>query len=186
MNDKLEDKIEIIKGHDPGGYFWIMPVKIDKNRKPSFMDPFKEMRDFEISIDEMDVHSFLAYFLFKYFNPELSANKLRKIDDLDEIDTFAWYLEYNIYTYEEIKLILEDIKNLINILSNHPTKEIIQKAYPCLKKFHYKSIDLSKEILENKIYTFDAILSFYKEFVELMENMMNDCKKCNLISFMGP
>ena len=50
MNDEL---IEIIEGHNPSSYFWIMPVKVkDMTKDIDDMDNIDEYRKLEISIEE--------------------------------------------------------------------------------------------------------------------------------------
>lgn len=190
---EIEDKdyIEIIDGHNPSGYFWIMPVKQCKPKGPKllgYMNNWEELREYEISIDESNVFAYLSYILFKHFDTKLEANKTRDMDDVDDINSFVWYLEYNFFTYEQIKEIIKDIKKVITLIDKADGKEefqeMIRKEFPLKQWFNYYQKDFAEQLFS--WYSINAVRDFYVRFCSKMEEMMNNCKETNLIVFMGP
>lgn len=187
---KVEDYIEIIKGHDTGGCFCIKPVKYAPNLKPAkdYCDDWKEYKDYEISIDETDVGSYLLYFLLKHFDANSKANKTRT-PEWDFGDGFEYYSEHNFYTYNEVNQIISDIKILLEIIDGSSSKEDciakIQKRFPLLEKPHYYPIDIAKNVTDG-FHSVDAIADFYRRFIEELTNMMASCKECDIITFIGP
>lgn len=177
------DNIEIIQGHNTASYFWIMPVDIKMDGKSG--EPVCERKyDYEISIEEDDVFSYLAYFLFRHFDGELAVNKARQF-----AKDFDWNLEDNFYTYGDVKNMLADIRGLLTILCDE-TDENSKRAkiavdYPAEATMGYAKIDLEHNAFDG-YYTLSAVIRFYEEFCKLMERMMDACDDLSLISFMGP
>lgn len=71
----MEFQIEIIEGHDTSSYFWFRPVILKESGKILY-DEGVELEE-EFSIEEGDVECFLSYFLYKYFDKNLTYNKRR-------------------------------------------------------------------------------------------------------------
>ena len=67
---------KIIKGHDTGSCFWIMPVKIkDINKDTNDIENVIEFKNAEISIEEEDFKSYLFPIVLKFFNDNLDMNQ---------------------------------------------------------------------------------------------------------------
>ena len=186
MSNKIEKKeeIEIIRGHDTGSCFWIMPVKTEIDDKTAKLE-CKRFNQYEISIEEDDVFDYLAYFLFKYFDGDLPENKAR-----EDVDGFDWFLEHNFYTRDSIIEISLEISNLLGIITDDETSDEqkrlqIANDYPIAKMRGYNAIDMARNIFDGR-YTLSAVTSFYVDFITLLGKMMFECKEGNLISFMGP
>ncbi len=182
-------QILIVEGHDGGGYFWIMPVKHVPVTK-EYWQGIKEYRKEEISIDDMDISEFLYYFLDKYYDDQYPYGDSR--DPYCE-NRFQWNLDYNIYTYDTMKVMLNDIEECCNLLKtdyDNPKLDDLKKhfsIYTFEPDLLYERKKLGKkkeaEIIKNNIY---IAIEFYERFVHRMRTMMDNAKDYNLISFMGP
>lgn len=162
--DIFKDEIRIVDGHNSSSYFWIMPVRIVEPAHDGYEASVAEMRACEISIEEYNVGCYLSPFLYKYFDSELDANKSRP-----DADGFEWYLTYNFYTYDAMKLILSEIKDTVDALSEGMDNEFTVG-------------------LKNDSRGIDQIVDFYRRFIFRMEYMIRVGQEngYNLISFMGP
>ena len=125
-----------------------------------------EMKGSEISIEEDDVAQYLTPFLYKYFDPDLDANKNRS-----DASDFEWNLTYNYYTHESISCILRDICAVIDALSTGKPCDAVDP-------------DWMKELSADAA----LVIDFYRRFVYRMEYMLaiGAEKGYDLISFMGP
>lgn len=159
-------KIEIFDGHNSSSYFWIQPVRVIDYEDTDDMYNVAEMKGSEISIEEDDVAQYLTPFLYKYFDPDLDANKNRP-----DASDFEWNLTYNYYTHGSISCILRDIRAVIDALSTGKPCEAVDP-------------DWMKELSADAA----LVIDFYKRFVYRMEYMMTIGaeKGYDLISFMGP
>lgn len=99
-------QIPIVEGHDGSSYFWIMPVRHVEVSDDNWYG-IEECREQEISIEEDDIGEFLYFFLEKYFDPDYPYGQVR---DRYCGSGFEWNLEYNIYTYETIREMLDEIE----------------------------------------------------------------------------
>lgn len=164
--DIYAEQIKIIDGHNGSDFFWIQPVRIIDDTDTDNMDNVAELESVEISICEDDVNEYLTPFLYKYFDPELKANKKRS----DAID-FDWNLTYNYYTYESVSHILQDIRAVMDALSSGKPCEAVDPNW-------------MKELSADAA----LVIDFYKRFIYRMEYMMavGAEKGYDLISFMGP
>lgn len=181
---------EIIKGHDPSSYFWIMPVKvIDTTQKIYNSEDVDEMQKCEISIEEDDVEVFLYHFLKKHFDETLPENQSRY-----DADGFEWNLTYNFYTFDSIKEIIMDIKVLIKKLMldyNNPNLDIISYEYDWLVDILQGELRSRVNPLPEEQKIKDRIeksIEAYYKFIFCLEDMMGKGNEegYNLISFMGP
>ena len=185
-----------------------MPVRVIDYSNSDSMDCVAEMKSSEISIEENDVDQYLTPFLYRYFDDELDANKMRIEDHWTDDDGvehstpvrgFEWYLTYNYYTYESIQHILKDIQDTVEALStgreNEYTAKLREKRGWATYQLLYAR-DLGeeqiKEYNDNRPTKDDTeislIIDFYQRFIYRMEYMMRvgQEKGYNLISFMGP
>lgn len=181
--------IEIIEGHDPSSYFWIMPVKYNYNKNnQDYWDNVERFEECEISIEEDIVDTFLYYFLKKHFDETIFANRHRK-----DCEGFEWYLEYNFYTFEAMQEIIKDIKELVDKIENNYDsidEEILEKFtntwsytvdFDCRKDNDVVKYNVVKEHKE-------VIIEFYNRFICYIEEMMKKGQNngYDLISVMGP
>lgn len=174
----------IVEGHDSGAAFWINPVRINEKENKII-----ENTDEEISIDEDIVENCLFCFLNKNFNKPLSL-KYRKIDGCDYFyDGFEDHLIYNIYTCEDLKSMLADIKVFSDLL--YSVQSITQltglkKESPysnALCIFDYGYPDITEENLRERI---NCVVDFYERFIRRMEAMIKVTPPGSHISFIGP
>ena len=192
--DIFKKEIGIVDGHDSSSYFWIMPVRVIDYTDTDALDNVAEMRSIEISIEEDDVDQYLTPFLYKYYDDELEANKMRC-----DARGFEWYLTYNFFTFSSISSMLEDIKDTIDALSSgretEYTVELKRKRGSATHQLVYAK-DLSEEQIDaynanrpkEDDTEIDLIIDFYHRFLYRMEYMMKVGKEkgYDLISFMGP
>ncbi len=162
-------QIEIIEGHDGSSYFWIAPIRQDKNKDRKVEKYIEE----EISIEEDDVSRYLFFFLNKYFDrnfPYICRDEEYRV-------AFEWNLEHNIYTYADVKKMLEEIKSVSKMLQ----EDFDNPSLDGVKKY----MRLDKEGVTVSEYV-SAAVDFYDRFCRRMEAMMENAPQYELISFMGP
>lgn len=160
-------QIPIVEGHDCSSYFWIMPVKrMEKTAEDD--DPVEEYLEEKTSIEEDNVSQFLYFFLEKYFDSDYPYDGIR--DEYWEKE-FEWHLEYNIYTYDTMRLMLAEIESCANLLEQDYDAEELAKV---------------KERFWQDVHTAEEIVDFYRRFVRRMRAMMEYAPEYELISFMGP
>ena len=206
--DIFKPEIGIVDGHDTSSYFWIMPVRVVDYTNTSELDSVARMKSAEISIEEGDVNQYLVPFLYKYFDSELEANKMRLedcwVDDdvsqqVSSVISFEWYLTHNFYTYDSVMNILRDIYDTIDVLSsgreNEYTVKLKEKRGSSTYELLYSrnlNVEQIKEYNANRPKEdnteIDLIIDFYHRFIYRMEYMMRVGKEkgFDLISFMGP
>ena len=167
--DIFKEEIRIVDGHDCSSYFWIMPVRVIDYSDIEKRDAVAAMRRLEISIEEDDVYKYLTPFLYKHFDVDLKANKMR----IDKYG-FEWYLTHNFYTNDSMMNIIRDINDTIEALVSGNENEYTAK----LKKS--RGIEEDTEV--------ELIIDFYRRFIYRIEYMMKVGKEngYDLISFMGP
>lgn len=197
-----KEMIEIIEGHDPASYFWVMPVKVkDITNNSDDMDNVDEFRKLEISIEEENIRAFLYPLLLKYFDEKLPENLQRFDKNIvlygNRIQaTFEWYLTYNYYTMESIQNMIEEIKEITELLEddfNNTKLDYIKEDYDWIlyldDRVNPKNLpdDKYERIKLTENYK-DVIIDFYNRFIKYMENMIKEGSKhgYKLISFMGP
>lgn len=199
MNDEL---IEIKEGHDPSSYFWIMPVKVkDMTQNTDDIENVDEYRSLEISIEEENVRAFLFPLLLKYFDDNLPENLQRFDNGVVSYSngvqsTFEWYLTYNYYTMKSIQDMINEIREIIELLRNdfsNPKLDYIKEDYDWIlfldHRVNSKNLpnDKNERVKLTENYK-DVIINFYIRFIKCMENMIEEGtnKGYKLISFMGP
>ena len=182
-------QICIIEGHDGSSYFWIMPVR---HCEPSdeYTYGIEEYYHEEISIEEDDVLHFLYYFLKKYFDNDydygISRGEFAK-------NGFEWNLEYNIYTYDTMSKMLQDIDEKSYLLEHDFDNESI---LPIIENFNYHDFmpnpldfittytkEEERQIIRDNI---SIATDFYFRFSKRIRSMMKNAPDYHLISFMGP
>ncbi|MBR7092297.1 MAG: hypothetical protein IKI50_03825 [Clostridia bacterium] len=179
-------QVAMVEGPDCGGYFGINPVKVTKGDRLSLEDCLKE----EISIDEEDVFAFLYFFLDKYFDPsfpycEISSHHNGKC--------FEWYLEPNLYSYETMKRMLQDMEKCADLLEReyeNPYLDGVKERYKwtafnrntdCWSKS--PTDEEAKRIVRDNVH---VAVDFYRRFVRRLKAMMEHAPECQFISFSGP
>lgn len=179
-------QIMIVEGHDYSSYFWIMPVMPSKEA----ILKMKECQEEEISIEENDIYDFLYYFLKKYFDPSFPYDKSRS--DFGEI-VFEWNLEYNLYSYDTMNKMLNEIEECAELLDSDFDNPRLSGLKEYFKWYDFiddddkwaKKTDKAKaeEIIKRNIH---VAADFYKRFIRRIRSMMKNAPEYNLISFMGP
>ena len=179
-------QIMIVEGHDGGGFFWIMPVKRSKEARFGM----EEYRKEEISIDESDISSFLYYFLKKYFDASFPYEEISS----DHCGThFEWNLEYNVYSYDTMELMLDDIAECAELLEQQFDDPYLTALKDYFKWYEFDPSENrwnknptpkeAESIIRKNIH---IATDFYRRFVRRIEAMMDNAPDYSLISFMGP
>lgn len=183
----MRHEIEIIDGPEQSSYFYFVPVKVNSTYKIEWEDI--EAEDDLFAIEEGYVECFLAYFLFKYFDEELIYNKERF--DGVYLDGFAWWLDDNFFTYDQIEKMCVEIEECAKLLDTDFYNEKLDKVKERMSIFYmcnaedddYKNRDNSDEAKKRNI---KVVINFYHRFVERIRKMMRDNPDVNLISISGP
>lgn len=179
-------QVIIVEGHGGGSYFWIMPVKHVREAWRGI----EEYRQEEISIEEDDVFEFLYYFLEKYYDDDYPYGDCR---EWEYREGFQWNLEYNIYTYDIMREMLNDIETCCDLLKSDYDNPKLDELKERFSAYTFKpdSWDVNRQLTEKeeadivKRNSYVAV-EFYERFVRRMRAMMENAKEYNLISFMGP
>ena len=180
-------QIEIIEGHDPSSYFWFRPVVLKEEGK-ILWDEVIELEE-EFSVEEGDVECFLAYFLYKYFDKNLTYNKRRFEYDEGYIKDFEWYLTHNFYTYEILEKMVRDIDEVATLLEvdyNNPKLEDVKKEFSIFYMCDQSDSDYvnrDNSAIQNHI---AVVIDFYRRFTKRIIAMMENNKNTTVISIMGP
>ena len=192
---------KIIKGHDTGSCFWIMPVKVkDINKDTNDIENVIEFKNAEISIDEEDFKSYLFPIVLKFFNDNLDMNRKRLDVEKDEytngIETsFIWNLTNNYFTVDDIKLMIKEIEKIVYLLTNDYNNSYLDYVKKDYDWILYEDNSLDHSLLNNKKFqdelvekNKDKIIKFYVDFNKFMVNMVNVAieNEYNLIIMCGP
>ena len=179
-------QVEIVEGHDSGGFFWIMPVRLTKDSEWHVEEFYPE----EISIVEQDVCEYLAVFLRKYFDKDFPYYEETRAYNWDE---FEWYLEHNFYTYDTVNRMLEEIERCCELLARGEDDPVLA---PLKESASWLSDDPIRHLWDEPLTDEDRAklmqeelkkaLDFYHRFVRRMRGMMERASDYELISFMGP
>ncbi len=180
-------RIEIIEGHDPSSYFWFRPVIIKESGKILWNEVVE--LDEEFSIEEGDIKCFLSYFLYKYFDKNLTYNKRRYEYYLGYISEFEWYLTHNFYTYNVLTKIVKEIDEVASLLEsdyNNTRLDDIKKNYSIFYMCYPGDIDYINRddtAIQKHI---SVVIDFYHRFTKRITKMMENNKNTTVISIMGP
>ncbi len=188
--------LEIIEGHKGSSFFRIMPVKIYREsdiiekEDAVFLGIVRHYIE-EISIEEDVIGCFLAFFLKKYYDKALSIS-YRKLDDpLDNNEEFEWNLTYNVYHYETIRKMLQEIREVKKLLSaggSNPVLDELLGKFPAMsmKKEKPSSNLVYQDPRWDTDWTVEDVVDFYSRFCNRLEKMMENSPTFYNISFMGP
>lgn len=183
----MKFEIEIKEGHDYSSYFWFRPVTIKLGEKITD-DDVTEL-DEEFSIEEGDVECFLAYFFYKHFDNELIYNKRRYENAFGFIDGFEWYLTYNFFTYERIRVLAEDINKTAELLKTNfddPSLADLKKSFSIFYMCPKDDKDYIEGNSENIGNHIDVVIDFYNRFTKRILQMLDNNPETDIISIMGP
>lgn len=182
----MKFQIEIIEGHDPSSCFWFRPVILKETGK-ILWNEVVELED-EFSIEEDDVDCFLSYFLYKYFDKELTYNRRRYEYDTGYISDFEWYLTHNFYTYDKLKELLKEIDEIAALLEydyNNTQLDAIKKNFSNFYMRHQDDVNYINRDDTAKKHIF-ILIDFYRRFIKRINAMMENNKNTTVISIMGP
>lgn len=179
-------QVEIVEGHDSGGYFWIMPVRPSEEARFGM----EEYREEEISIDELDISAFLQFFLHKYFDDSFPY---QKYCPYRESNHFEWNLEYNLYSYDTVDLMLQDIEECAELFEHefeNPYLDYLKHGY---KWYNFAPGELNwlekpneKEAMNIIKDNIHIATDLYRRFAKRVRAMMENAPDYEYISFMGP
>lgn len=183
-------EIEIIEGHNYADYFWIRPVVFIEHEAEEDVE-VRELKD-ELSIQESDVESFLAYFFYKYYDNSLKYNSLIEPLFHSRESGFEWYLTYNFFTYETINKMCDEILEMADLFENDynntkliPFKKHFTFCYQCDIDCGIRKGD-GWECLFNVEKNIGIVIRFYRRFVKLIREIMEKNPQTHFISIMGP
>lgn len=183
---KPRQQITIVEGHDCSSYFWIMPVKAI-SKEQEWKVKVEEYRPEQISIEEDDVSRMLYYFLDQIYDSSLQEPfRDTRLYDLD----FQWNLEYNVFTYDSIRKMIETIREYTYLLQTDYDNPELDELKACFhpgqfdsEYYYYQEQPDREATIRKNIY---VAIEFYERFCDRMETMMEYAQQFNLISFMGP
>jgi len=181
-------EIEIVEGHDPSSYFCFQPVYVKNKDKIILDDDIKEL-DEEFSIEEGYVECFLWYFLNKHFDRENIYNKNRYECGMGYVTDFEWYITHNFFTYQSIKVMLQDISCCADRLETDYDDPVLDDLKKWFSIFYMCSPDSEdyKSGNDQAIRKHIAVvIDFYRRFVKRLTLMMENNPEAFLISIMGP
>lgn len=121
--DYGKNYITIVAGHDTSSYFWIEPVNKPKNGDYYYNADCLNKE--QISIEEDDVYKYLYDFL----KPEFDSRLQIPFRDEQDPCEFEWNLEYNVFTVEQIKNILQKIQNELESLAGEDEEITIKRNF---------------------------------------------------------
>lgn len=114
------------QGHNPGGYYWIMPVQINNKEKIDCFEDVAELDEYEISVPIEYFDQLLLGLFIEAFNPDPGINRHRFscVEHPEGIyeKGFVWYTHYNFYTYEDIRQLTTRLKETAEALKLHDIK----------------------------------------------------------------
>ena len=179
--------IEIKEEPDPSSYFYFTPAIVKSTFQITWDD--NETLDDFFCIEEGDIDCFLAYFLFKYFDENLIYNKERF--DGVYIEGFAWWIDENFFTYDQIENMCQEIEECAKLLAVDYENELLDGVKERFSIFYmcdqdendYKNRDSSDEAMKRHV---DVVIDFYNRFVTRIRKMMKDTPETNLILITGP
>lgn len=147
-----------------------------------------------ISMSEDIFAHHLEHFFVKYFDPNLSENKLNRYGYYEEEkwlmfeDEFHHFGSPNYYTYKSIKKILKEIKQTIKIIDKYYFNDWLNHVKGRLNFCDYERyneddyIPPQKEKQKRK-----TLIRFYKKFIKKMEKIMkNPDNVKKIIAVAGP
>lgn len=150
---------------------------------------------------EGETFPYLYYFLNKNFKkslqflpPYFSPTK----DWLWSEEKFEWY-DNNYYTFEQIQIVLQDIRNHIVLLKNdfnNPALDDLKQLF-LVQQIDYDFLDLFYPDLQFDTLTkgeqiafiqthLPIIIDFYERIIARLDKMMKDNPHLNFICFSGP
>ena len=184
-----DDQIRIVEGHDNSSYFWINPVRHTAVTEDNWHGVENFLEE-EISVEEDDVFYYLYYFLNKYFDKDYPYGEARPPYCGTK---FEWSLEYNIYTYETVRTMLDEIEECAHLLVTdfHNKKLDGLKIKVCDHPLDLENDSSFQQMPAEKqqrefARRIAVAYDFYKRFVPRMRSMMDSATEYELISFMGP
>lgn len=198
-------RIDIIEGLKSGGNFTIFPIENALGIDGCYYRTKQDNKNHIITLDETFSFPFIFFFLKKYFDISIQNRKTELLtdDNGDEMDftpdeVFYWW-GCNYYSYDEIKIILKEIKKyseyLISdfenpeldefkeyLIDNHFDSLFIQRFYPNLQ-WEELTKDEQNDFIKAHSY---ILVDFYQRLGEHFEKMMSSSSDCKFICFAGP
>ena len=175
------------EGHNPGTYYWIMPVAVDDCAAEIYYDEVLECRDAQISVSELFVNYFMAYILEKHFNRDLEANRKRITTDFGEprqIRGFYRWLHHNFYTYGDMQLVLDEIAAVVEILRADRMDGLPQEMADNIQRGLADSYFIDPDLdMERRM---ALVAETMKKAIGRIQKMMDENSGYNLISVMAP
>ncbi len=205
--DYFSERIRILSGHDPGGYYWIQPVRILDYTNTHDLRNVAELDGVEISIDEDSVLQFLLPILERHFDQNLRANSCRMAYDWDRddgsersIEGFETILTHNFYTFDSVREMIAEMKLIIDAFKNNEGHPYIAELRKMRKLSATMLMSYSSGKSKEEVDEYNAnrpkedntdpniIMDFFERLAYRLEYMMRvgEEEGFDLISFMGP
>ena len=199
--DSAEPLLNIERGHNPGAYFWTMPVRVLNLDDVIWHSDNQDcLDDVEISIAEETFEDFLYPVFLRHFQNDLPENAGRGEEYLPERYrsgiAFEWVLTDNFYTFAQIEAVIRDIQEILDCLRNDYANGKLDYMRDGLRNLPYYLPENRKIIEKFSTDEADAIAKknikhltdFYENFTANLEQMINAGKEqgYKLISVCGP
>lgn len=137
----------------------------------------------------MDIEHFLYHFLHKYFDTSFAYGDMR-----DEYcsNAFEWNLEPNIYTYNTVERMQEEIDTCCRLLEtdfNNPSLDALKRCFSVYDFEPEENWDIKHtreekmEIIRSNIF---IVTDFYYRFKKQMHAMMAHSPEYKFITFTDP
>ena len=132
----------------------------------------------------------MYYFLDKYFDKDLPYIDLR---EEYESDGFEWHLACNLYTYDTMNKMLDDIDECAELLDNafddprlDELKGRLDYYRLCPDDDWHNRTYTKAEMMDFIRSGIGVVTNFYRRFSRRMRGMMEHSPDCDAISFTGP
>lgn len=183
--DDEETVIQCVTNYeDEDAFFYLHALKMKEKRTDNVKEDIEhDIEDLSISMNDIGGHMCLQHFIDKHFNPNNEFNKMRKDKDFDfhnKGDGYCAGFIYNFFTLEEFGKLLDDVKFFYNAIKEVKTKSDMKKLETLFSPY------LIDNVFYNGLYSFDLILEFYKKFIKLAGNILENKDRVNVVAFCEP
>lgn len=179
---ELDDDIEI------GPCQSIFPVrhnpKVDSKR---YDEDWDEIDGYRLWINDIAYFMLFHRLIKPHFNPNHTANKTRT-PEFDDVDELCGAFDYNFFTYEDMKAIETEFKNLLMLVyenrNNPDVFDVIDECYPIPDE----DIRLYQTFTDSWIYFSSprVVVEFYEKFLIRLSQLLADCSDADMFVLVRP
>lgn len=160
--------MKIYKGEERKDCYCIIPV--ERNSVTLFAiknNELKVLKEQQIFVNKTTILKYMKYFLEKYFDRELIENKLKMGHRSHKgIAVFELEGKDNFYTLDDIKLMKEELENIIDLLVNDYENSKLDE----FKETVIEGNEMSKEDIDEVINFYKKLSTYFSKFLKLDED----------------